>query len=58
MAEFLHAIGEGGSAGPDFREAYEIQKVVEAGARIIPVKVLEEDRLTLRSQQRSPGTPR
>jgi predicted dehydrogenase len=30
MGEFLRAIGEGAKAGPDFREAYEIQKVVEA----------------------------
>ena len=30
MGEFLAAIGEGRVAGPDFREAYEIQKVVEA----------------------------
>lgn len=30
MGEFLAAIGEGRKAGPDFREAYEIQKVVEA----------------------------
>jgi predicted dehydrogenase len=30
MAEFLGAIGGGPKAGPDFREAYEIQKVVEA----------------------------
>ncbi len=30
MAEFLGAIGKGGKSGPDFREAYEIQKVVEA----------------------------
>jgi predicted dehydrogenase len=30
MGEFLRAIGEGKKAGPDFREAYEIQKVVEA----------------------------
>ena len=30
MGEFLRAIGGGGAAGPDFREAYEIQKVVEA----------------------------
>jgi predicted dehydrogenase len=30
MGEFLRAIGEGTRAGPDFREAYEIQKVVEA----------------------------
>ena len=29
MAEFLGAIGGGPRAGPDFREAYEIQKVVE-----------------------------
>jgi hypothetical protein len=30
MAEFLGGIAKGGSTGPDFREAYEIQKVVEA----------------------------
>ena len=30
MAEFLGGIAKGKSAGPDFREAYEIQKVVEA----------------------------
>jgi predicted dehydrogenase len=30
MGEFLAAIGGGHKAGPDFREAYEIQKVVEA----------------------------
>lgn len=30
MAEFLAGIASGKSAGPDFREAYEIQKVVEA----------------------------
>lgn len=30
MGEFLRAIGEGTRAGPDFREAYEIQKVAEA----------------------------
>ncbi len=30
MGEFLGAIGSGGKAGPDFREAYDIQKVVEA----------------------------
>jgi predicted dehydrogenase len=30
MAEFLGAIGKGGKSGPDFRETYEIQKVVEA----------------------------
>jgi predicted dehydrogenase len=30
MAEFLGAIGRGENSGPDFREAYEIQKVVEA----------------------------
>ena len=30
MGEFLGAIGGGPKAGPDFREAYEIQKVVEA----------------------------
>jgi len=30
IAEFLGAIGEGRKASPDFREAYEIQKVVEA----------------------------
>jgi predicted dehydrogenase len=30
MAEFLGAIGKGEKSGPDFREAYEIQKVVEA----------------------------
>ena len=30
MAEFLGGIATGKSAGPDFREAYEIQKVVEA----------------------------
>jgi predicted dehydrogenase len=30
MAEFLGGIARGKSAGPDFREAYEIQKVVEA----------------------------
>ena len=30
MAEFLRGIGAGKSAGPDFREAFEIQKVVEA----------------------------
>jgi predicted dehydrogenase len=30
MAEFLGAIGKGQKSGPDFREAYEIQKVVEA----------------------------
>ena len=30
MAEFLGGIARGKSTGPDFREAYEIQKVVEA----------------------------
>ncbi len=30
MAEFLGAIGGGPKAGPDFREAFEIQKVVDA----------------------------
>ena len=30
MAEFLAGIAKGKSTGPDFREAYEIQKVVEA----------------------------
>ncbi len=30
MAEFLGGIGRGEKSGPDFREAYEIQKVVEA----------------------------
>ena len=30
MAEFLGGIAKGKVAGPDFREAYEIQKVVEA----------------------------
>jgi predicted dehydrogenase len=30
MAEFLGAIGKGKKSGPDFREAYEIQKVVDA----------------------------
>jgi predicted dehydrogenase len=30
MAEFLGAIGRGEKSGPDFREAYEIQKVVDA----------------------------
>lgn len=30
MGEFLRAIGRGEKASPDFREAYEIQKVVEA----------------------------
>ena len=30
MGEFLRAIGGGERAGPDFREAYEIQKVVDA----------------------------
>ena len=30
MAEFLGAIGKGEKSGPDFREAYEIQEVVEA----------------------------
>jgi len=30
MAEFLGAIGRGEKSGPDFREAYEIQRVVEA----------------------------
>jgi predicted dehydrogenase len=30
MGEFLRAIGGGKTQGPDFREAYEIQKVVEA----------------------------
>ncbi|MCA0433172.1 MAG: Gfo/Idh/MocA family oxidoreductase [Proteobacteria bacterium] len=29
MSEFLRAIGEGKRSSPDFREAYEIQKVVE-----------------------------
>jgi predicted dehydrogenase len=33
MAEFLAAIGGGPKAGPDFREAWEIQKVVEAAIR-------------------------
>jgi predicted dehydrogenase len=33
MAEFLGAIASGGKAGPDFREAWEIQKVVEAALR-------------------------
>ena len=30
MGEFLRAIGEGGTSTSDFREAYEIQKVVDA----------------------------
>lgn len=30
MGEFLRAIGQGGSSTPDFREAWEIQKVVDA----------------------------
>ena len=30
MAEFLSGIASGKAAGPDFREAYEIQKVIEA----------------------------
>jgi predicted dehydrogenase len=30
MGEFLGAIGKGAKSGPDFREAYEIQKVVES----------------------------
>src|SRR5438034_10263325 len=30
MAEFLGAIGKGEKSGPDFRDAYEIQEVVEA----------------------------
>lgn len=30
MGEFLGAIGRGETSGPDFREAYEIQKVVES----------------------------
>ncbi len=30
VAEFLAAIGKGGKASPDFREAWEIQKVVDA----------------------------
>ncbi len=30
MGEFLRAIGEGSNSSPDFREAYEIQKVVDA----------------------------
>ena len=30
MGEFLRAIGQGKKASPDFREAFEIQKVVEA----------------------------
>ncbi|WP_421696707.1 Gfo/Idh/MocA family protein [Aestuariivirga sp.] len=30
IGEFLRGIGEGRVSGPDFREAYEIQKVVEA----------------------------
>jgi predicted dehydrogenase len=30
MGEFLGAIATGNPSGPDFREAYEIQKVVEA----------------------------
>ena len=30
MAEFLGGVAKGKTAGPDFREAYEIQKVVEA----------------------------
>jgi predicted dehydrogenase len=33
MAEFLGAVGGGPKAGPDFREALEIQKVVEAAIR-------------------------
>jgi predicted dehydrogenase len=33
MAEFLGAIASGGKASPDFREAWEIQKVVEAALR-------------------------
>jgi predicted dehydrogenase len=33
MAEFLGAIGGAPKAGPDFREAYEIQKVVVAGIK-------------------------
>jgi predicted dehydrogenase len=30
MAEFIGAIGRGEKSGPDFREAYEIQRVVDA----------------------------
>jgi predicted dehydrogenase len=30
MAEFLAGVVSGRATGPDFREAYEIQKVVEA----------------------------
>jgi predicted dehydrogenase len=33
MAEFLGAIGGGPKAGPDFREAFEIQKVVDTAVR-------------------------
>ena len=33
MAEFLAAIGGGPRVGPDFREAWEIQKVVDAAVR-------------------------
>lgn len=33
MAEFLNAVGGGPKAGPDFREAWEIQKVVDAAVR-------------------------
>ncbi len=33
IAEFLGAVGGGQAAGPDFREAWEIQKVVEAAVQ-------------------------
>ena len=33
VAEFLSAIGKGSKASPDFREAWEIQKVVDAAIR-------------------------
>jgi predicted dehydrogenase len=38
VAEFLGAIGEGRKASPDFREAWEIQKVVEAAVQSSAVR--------------------
>jgi predicted dehydrogenase len=38
MAEFLSGVAKGKSVGPDFREAYEIQKVVEAATRSSKVR--------------------
>jgi predicted dehydrogenase len=33
IAEFLATIGGGAKSGPDFREAWEIQKVVDAAVK-------------------------